>query len=109
MNWLDTLIGTYGYPALFGSMVIEQFVPPIAGEPILVGAGALAGTGRWRLWLATALALTGTIAGDLVWYEVGRRGGYRVLRRMCGFAIEPDSCVRRGQDTFARRGAPARS
>ena len=107
MDWLDTLIRTYGYPALFGSMVVEQFVPPLAGEPILLGAGALAGTGRWSFWLATALALAGTIAGDLVWYEVGRRGGYQILRRMCGFAIEPDTCVRRGQDTFARRGASA--
>jgi hypothetical protein len=26
---------------------------------------------------------------------------------MCGFSIEPDTCVRRGQDTFARRGASA--
>ena len=101
------LIRTYGYPALFGSMLVEQFVPPLAGEPILLGAGALAGTGRWSLWLASALALAGTIAGDLVWYEIGRRGGYRILRRLCGFSIEPDTCVRRGQDTFARRGASA--
>src|SRR5262245_25442094 len=107
MGSLDLFIRTYGYPALFGSMVVEQFVPPMAGEPILLGAGALAGTGRFSLWLATALALAGTIAGDLAWYEVGRRGGYRVLRQLCRLAIEPDTCVRHGQDTFARRGASA--
>src|SRR5262249_2936421 len=102
---LDLFIRTYGYPALFGSMVVEQFVPPIAGEPILLGAGALAGVGRLSLWLAAALALAGTIVGDLVWYEVGRLGGHRVLRQLCRVTIEPDSCVRRGQDTFARQGA----
>ncbi len=102
---LDLFIRTYGYPALFGTMVVEQFVPPLAGEPILLGAGALAGTGRWSLWLAAALALAGTIAGDLAWYEVGRRGGNRVLRQLCRVAIEPDTCVRRGADTFARYGA----
>ena len=102
---LDLFIRSYGYPALFGTMVVEQFVPPLAGEPILLGAGALAGAGRWSLWLAVALALAGTIAGDLAWYEVGRRGGNRVLRQLCRVAIEPDTCVRRGVDTFERYGA----
>jgi membrane protein DedA with SNARE-associated domain len=107
MESLDLFIRTYGYPALFGTMVVEQFVPAIAGEPILLGAGALAGTGRFSLWLAAALALAGTIAGDLVWYEVGRWGGYRILRQLCRIAVEPDTCVRRGEETFARRGASA--
>jgi membrane protein DedA with SNARE-associated domain len=42
---VDAFIHAYGYPALFGAMVIEQFVPPLAGEPILLGAGGLAGNG----------------------------------------------------------------
>jgi len=73
---LDVFIRTYGYSALFGVMVIEQFVPPMPGEPVLLGAGALAGTGHLRLWFAAALALAGTVVGDLVWYEIGRRGGH---------------------------------
>jgi len=105
MESLDVFIRTYGYPALFGGMLIEQFVPPMPGEPLLLGAGALAGTGHLRLWLAAALALAGTVVGDLVWYEIGRRGGHRVLKWMCRLSIEPDTCVRRGEDTFARRGA----
>src|SRR5262245_29369050 len=107
MESLDAFVRAYGYLTLFGSMVIEQFVPPMAGEPILLGAGALAGNGRLSLWLAVTLALLGTVAGDLVWYEVGRRGGRGVLKRLCRFAIEPDTCVRNGEDTFARRGAGA--
>ena len=107
MESLDVLIRAYGYPALFGGMLIEQFVPPMPGEPLLLGAGALAGTGHFRLWLAATLALAGTVVGDLVWYEIGRRGGHRVLKWMCRLSIEPDTCVRRGEDTFARRGASA--
>ena len=104
---LDVFIRTYGYSALFASMVVEQFVPPLAGEPLLLGAGALAGTGRFSVWFAAALALAGTVVGDLIWYEVGRQGGQRVLKRLCSFTIEPDTCVRRGEETFARRGAGA--
>lgn len=107
MESLDVFIRTYGYLALFGGMVIEQFVPVIPGEPLLLGAGALAGNGRFSLWLAAALALAGTVVGDLVWYEIGRRGGHRVLKWLCRLSIEPDTCVRRGEDTLARRGARA--
>jgi membrane protein DedA with SNARE-associated domain len=107
MNTLDLLVRSYGYPALFGSMILEQFVPPLPGEPLLLGAGALAGTGRFSLWLAVALALAGTVVGDLVWYEIGRRGGQPLLKRLCRLSIEPDTCVRAGEDTFARRGASA--
>ena len=96
MESLEIFIRTYGYPALFGGMVMEQFVPPLPGEPLLLGAGALAGTGHFRLWFAAALALAGTVVGDLVWYEIGRRGGHRVLKRLCRLSIEPDTCVRRG-------------
>lgn len=39
MESLDLFIRLYGYPALFAGMVIEQFVPPIAGEPVLLAVG----------------------------------------------------------------------
>ena len=103
---MDDFIRTYGYPALFGCMVAEQFVP-LAGEPFLLGVGALAGTGRLSVWLSAALALAGTVVGDLIWYEIGRRGGHRVLKQLCRVTMEPDNCVRRGEDIFARLGAGA--
>ena len=107
MEGLDVFIRTYGYPALFGVMVIEQFVPPMPGEPVLLGAGALAGTGHLRLWIVAALALAGTVVADLVWYEIGRRGGQRVLKWMCRLSIESETCVRSGEDAFSRWGANA--
>jgi len=107
MEALDLFIRMYGYPALFGGMVLEQFVPPMPGEPLLLGAGALAGNGRLSLWLAAALALAGTVVGDLVWYEIGRIGGQRVLKWMCRLAIEPDTCVRNGAETLTSHGASA--
>src|SRR2546428_10319629 len=107
MDSLDLFIRTYGYPAMLGGMVLEQSVPPMPGEPILLGAGALAGNGRLSLWVAAALALAGTVVGDLVWYEIGRIGGQRVLKWMCRLAIEPDTCVRNGAETLTSHGASA--
>ena len=47
------------------------------------------------------------MVGDVVWYEIGRRGGHRVLRWLCRLSIEPDSCVRRSEEMLSRRGAGA--
>ena len=39
-----------------------------------------------------------------MWYEIGRRKGVRVLQLLCRISLEPDSCVRRTQVSFARNG-----
>ena len=41
---------------------------------------------------------------DLIWYELGRQHGRAVLRLICRISLEPDSCVRRTEDAFERRG-----
>src|SRR5215813_8957116 len=104
---LDLFIRTYGYSAIFGGMLIQQLVPPIPGEPLLLGVGAFAETGHLSLWFAATVALAGSLLGDLFWYELGRLGGRRVLKGLCRLTIEPDTCVRRAEDTLARRGASA--
>ncbi len=104
---VDLLIRAYGYPALFAGMLFQQLVPFVPGEPFLLGAGALAGAGRFNLWMAFALAVSASVAGDHAWYEVGRRGGPRILRWLCRLSIEPDTCVRNRQDTLTRRGGNA--
>lgn len=98
-------IRSYGYWAVAGGMLIEQFVPLAAGEAVLLAGGALAATGRLHAGLAIPLALAGTLTADLIWYEAGRRGGHRVLQMLCRIAIEPDSCVKSGKDLFGRLGA----
>ncbi len=107
MDTVDIYIRAYGYPALFGGMLLQQLLPFIPGEPFLLAAGALAGAGHFNFWIALALGVSASVVGDHAWFEVGRRGGPRILRWMCRLSIEPDTCVRNRQDTFARRGANA--
>ena len=97
--------GFGGYIAIFLFVLGEQLGLPIPAMPILVGAGALAGAGRLGLFQVIAVVMTAALIGDLVWYELGRRRGSRVLRFLCRISLEPDSCVRRTQDVFGRRGA----
>ena len=93
------------YLAIFFIVLAEQLGLPIPTVPILVGAGALAGSGRLSLLQVIAFVFPAALAADLVWYEIGRRRGVRVLKFLCRISLEPDSCVRRTQDAFVRGGA----
>ena len=94
-----------GYWLLFAWVFIEQAGLPIPVSPLLLAAGALAGTHQMNLWLAMAFATLAALTSDSMWYELGRRKGMRVLQFLCRISIEPDSCVRRTQESFGKNGA----
>ncbi len=95
----------HGYAVLFLSVAAEQIGLPIPAVPVLLAAGALAGAGTMGLPAALGVALVATLMCDGAWYEVGRRRGAAVLRVLCRISLEPDSCVRRTESSFARYGS----
>ena len=95
----------HGYAVLFIWVAAEQFALPVPSEPVLLASGALAGTGQLRLSLAIMVGVAASLLDDVVWYEIGRSRGSLVLRFLCRISLQPDSCVRRSQETFARYGA----
>ena len=95
----------YGYVVVLGGVFAEQVGMPLPSEPVLIGAGALAGNGHLSLAVVLGVATVASLAGDLVWYVIGRLGGARVLRWLCRISLEPDACVRRTERFFARHGA----
>jgi membrane protein DedA with SNARE-associated domain/rhodanese-related sulfurtransferase len=95
----------YGYVLIFGWVFAEQIGIPVPAIPVLLAAGALAGTHRINPVGVLALAITAAISADVIWYELGRRKGIRVLQFLCKISLEPDSCVRRTENVFARNGA----
>ena len=69
----------YGYLVLFAFVLAEQVGPADPrGTPVLLGVGALAGAGRMSLVPALAVALVASLPPDIIWYELGRRGGGRL-------------------------------
>ncbi len=97
----------HGYLILFAWVLLDQAGLPLPSVPVLLAAGALSGLGEldivWVLVTATAAA----IPGHLALYEIGRRRGSSVLNLVCRMSLEPDSCVRRTEQLFARHGARA--
>jgi membrane protein DedA with SNARE-associated domain len=95
----------HGYILLFAWVLIEQMGLPVPAVPLLIAAGALAGSGKINLALAMGSAIIAVLLADVFWYYVGRYRGGRVLKLLCRISLEPDSCVRRTEDVFARHGA----
>src|ERR1019366_8299141 len=105
MNELLQFVVRHGYSLVFAWVFIEQAGLPIPSAPLLLAAGALAGTHQMNLWLAMAFAAVAALTSDCTWYELGRRNGVRVLQLLCRISLEPDSCVRRTQVSFGKNGA----
>ena len=104
MNELLQFVLRHGYVLVFGWVFAEQAGLPIPSAPLLLAAGALAGTHRMNLGEAIAFAVIGSVASDSMWYEIGRLKGVRVLQLLCRISLEPDSCVRKTQISFSRSG-----
>jgi membrane protein DedA with SNARE-associated domain len=97
----------HGYAVLFGWVLLEQMGLPIPAAPLLIAAGALARAGKINLTFAVGLAFVAVILADLFWYSLGRYRGGRILKLLCRISLEPDSCVRRTENLFVRRGVHA--
>jgi membrane protein DedA with SNARE-associated domain/rhodanese-related sulfurtransferase len=95
----------YGYILIFGWVFVEQIGIPLPSIPVLLAAGALCGMHRMNAAAALAMAVLAAVAADLIWFDLGRRKGIRVLQFLCKISLEPDSCVRRTENVFARNGA----
>lgn len=95
----------HGYTVVFAWVFFEQIGLPLPAVPVLLAAGALAGAGKLSLLLVVGLALVASVTSDLIWYQIGRVRGSKVLNLLCRISLEPDSCVRRTETTFSRHGA----
>jgi membrane protein DedA with SNARE-associated domain len=105
-NLLPFLI-QHGYEVLFFWVLAETMGVPIPSVPLLITMGALAAAGQVNLYLSIGLAVCAALLGDLFWYTMGRQRGGEVLTSICRITLEPDSCVRRTENIFARYGAHA--
>lgn len=105
MHTIYEFLLRHGYVVLLGWVFAEQIGLPVPTVPLLLAAGALAGTGQMNFFVCLLLCLLSTLTADNVWYQLGRRRGIKVLQLLCKISLEPDSCVRRTEGIFAKQGA----
>ena len=104
MNETLEFLTQHGSLVLAAAVFAEQIGLPLPAMPFLIAAGALVATGQMAPGLAVMSAVFAAMAGDQVWFELGRRRGRLVLNWLCRISLEPTSCVRRTEDFFSRHG-----
>lgn len=97
-------LSRHGYSLLIAWVFAEQLGLPIPSVPVLLSAGALAGTGRLGWGTSLFCVVVSAVTADLIWYNLGRRNGKRVLSYLCRISLEPDSCVRQTTAIYRKRG-----
>jgi membrane protein DedA with SNARE-associated domain len=95
----------HGYVLLLGWVFAEQLGLPLPSMPLLLAAGALAGTGHLNFFASLFYVMFAAVVADSIWYQLGRRKGIKVLQLLCKISLEPDSCVRRTEGLFSKQGA----
>lgn len=104
-SWIQDILVTYGYAAIFIVVMLESAGVPLPGETILISAAAFAGSKHsLDIRYVIASAAAGAIIGDNIGFWVGREFGTALLSRW-GYLIGLDERKRKlGQYLFARHG-----
>jgi membrane protein DedA with SNARE-associated domain/rhodanese-related sulfurtransferase len=96
----------YAYAILFLWVLAEQLGMPIPSLPVMLTAGTLAADNHRLSFSACVLSvLIACLMADSIWYALGRRYGNAVLKLLCRFSFEADTCVSKTEGYFHRRGA----
>ena len=74
-------VAQYGSPALFGVVMIASLGAPLPIVLVLIVTGSLTAQGVMSLGTALLAAGTGSIAGDMAGYAIGRWGGTAAIAR----------------------------
>ena len=94
----------HGYIFLFIWMFSERLGIPIPATLPLLAAGILAEMEYIHLAYALAIAFAAVMLADFVWFFISRIRGLEVLSFLCRISLEPDACVRKTQNLFAKHG-----
>lgn len=95
----------YGYLLLFALIFLDQLGFPLPSIPIVLAAGALAGTGEMNLTLVVLITVLACVPADFAWFYLGRIRGGKVLNLLCSISLEPDYCVNKTEASFERFGS----
>jgi membrane protein DedA with SNARE-associated domain len=101
---LAPLLDHYGYLAIGGLVLLEDFGVPVPGETVLIAGAAYAGAGRLNVAVVGLIALAAAIVGDNIGYAVGRFGGRALVLRYGRYIFLTAERLDKAEAFFARHG-----
>lgn len=79
-NIIENLMGTWGYPVLFGALFSAGLGVPLPEDIPLILAGYFVAIGKMHLSIAAVSAWLGIICGDCVLYSLGYHYGLNIVK-----------------------------
>lgn len=90
---------------MFAYVLLVQAGVPVPADPLLMVMGTLIREKYYSVGTTVAVTAFAAVLGDAIWFELGRRRGSSVLKLICKFSLEPDTCVRKTEVAFSAHGA----
>ena len=108
LEWLARLvigfIDSSGQVGVFILMAAESANIPIPSEIIMPFSGFLASVGRFNFWVVVVVGALGNLAGSLVSYWIGAKGGRPILERYGKYVLINKKDFERGDRAFQKYG-----
>jgi membrane protein DedA with SNARE-associated domain len=98
------VLQNYGYLAVAGLVMVENFGVPTPGETILVAASVYAGTGRLSIVAVGVIAVLAAVIGNSIGYAIGYFGGHALVLRFGKYVFLTRERWDKAEQFFARRG-----
>jgi membrane protein DedA with SNARE-associated domain len=104
LHTLEPTLNHFGYLAVVGIVLIEDFGIPVPGETVLIVAAVYAGTGRLNVVLVALLGFCGAVLGDNIGFAIGHFGGRPVVARYGKYIFITPQRLDTATRFFARHG-----
>jgi membrane protein DedA with SNARE-associated domain len=105
VQWIDQVIGSFGYVGIATLMLLENLFPPIPSEAILPLVGFLVNRGDLAGIPALLATTLGSLVGALVLYALGRWGGRPLVIRYRRVLRVTEAELDRADGWFDRYGS----
>ena len=104
LHALEPTLNNYGYLAVVGLVLLEDFGVPVPGETTLILAAVYAGAGRLNIVLVALLAFLAATLGDNIGFAIGHFGGRRLIERYGRYVLLTPERLDKTTNFFERHG-----
>lgn len=101
---LAPIVNKYGYLAVGGLILLEDFGMPTPGETVLIAAAFFAGLGHLNIVLIIIVAIIGAVIGDNIGFAIGQYGGRSLIDRYGKYVFLTPQRVDKAEAFFNRHG-----
>jgi membrane protein DedA with SNARE-associated domain len=101
---LAPILNNYGYFAVGGLVLVEDFGIPVPGETILIAASLYAGAGRLNVVAVGVIAWVCAVLGDNIGFLIGHFGGRRLALKYGKYVFLTEGRLDKAENFFEHHG-----